>query len=130
MSAQKEGDAEVAQTISHKRVLEPMGEHVAAHLPVPQVVEGVLVSVNFHMPQVVEEVVEVAEITPERIMEHIVSEVPVPQFSQDIAEVSRFSPQRHLQAHISEQSMDDHVPPLKEEMMEVVPPFPQERTQA
>ena len=113
MSAQKEGDAEVAQTIRHKRVLEPMGEHVVVHLPVPQVVEGVLVSVNFHMPQVVEEVVEVAEIIPERIMEHIVSEVPVPQFSQDIAEVFRFSPQEHLQAHISEQSVDNHVPPLR-----------------
>ena len=95
VTAQREGDAEVAQTIPHERVSEPMVEHIVVDVPVPQVVEEV------------EEVL----MGSERIMEHIVFEVPVPQISEDITEVFQVAPQKHIQARIAEQ----REPPVKEE---------------
>ena len=77
--------------------------------------------------QVVEEVVEVAQIIPERIMEHIVLEVPVPQISEEIAEFCSVCTTR---ARIPKQSVDVLVPLIKEEFVDVVRFIPRKHSRS
>ena len=72
---QKKGDVEVAETISQMRITKPMVEHTF-DVSVPQVFDEVVDSVDVPMPQFVEEVAVVAQISPKRVMEHIVFDVP------------------------------------------------------
>ena len=67
---QKKGDVDVAETISQERISKPMVEYIV-DVSVPQVFDGVVDSVDVSVPQVD----EVAQISPERIMEHIALEV-------------------------------------------------------
>ena len=70
---QKKGDVGVAETIPHEHISKPMG-----------VFDEVVDYVNVPLPQVVEEV-EVAQISAERIMEHIAFKVPQEHGQERIA---------------------------------------------
>ena len=62
------------QTDPHECIFDV--ERIVVDVPVPQV--------HVPMPQVAEEVVGVVQIIPERIMKHVILEVPLPQISEEI----------------------------------------------
>ena len=98
---QKKGDVGVAETIPHEHISKPMG-----------VFDEVVDYVNVPLPQVVEEV-EVAQISAERIMEHIAFKVP----------------QEHGQERIAVQRVNIKAPPVMEETVTGVLLTPQQRDQ-